>query len=111
MNETIRIIIRTLIPFIVLVIFSYLSTPDDRKRLDRFFVKMKTPTKTDRREDAKEMERSYANPGRFDHNKLFPGTNWEFEKLDSTDIKGIVWFTLGGILILVAIYVVSLIGR
>ena len=111
MNETIRIIILTFIPFIVLVIFSYLSTPDDRRRLDRFFVKMKTPTKTDRREDAKEMERSYANPGRFDHNKLFPGTNWEFEKLDSTDIKGIVWFTLGGILILVAIYVVSLIGR
>ncbi|HVU37190.1 MAG TPA: hypothetical protein VHC95_02550, partial [Opitutales bacterium] len=28
------------------------------------------------------------NPGRFDHLKLLPGTNWEFLKWDRTDAVG-----------------------
>ncbi|RQW01852.1 sodium:solute symporter family protein, partial [candidate division KSB1 bacterium] len=37
LNETIRIIIRTLVPFLVLILVSYLTRPDDKTRLDRFF--------------------------------------------------------------------------
>lgn len=111
LNETIRIIIRTLVPFLVLILVSYLSRPDDKNRLDRFFVKMKTPTAADKSLDAKEIELSYKNPTRFDHNKMFPNSNWEFEKLDRTDWKGIVWFSIGGIFILFLVYLVASLGR
>ncbi len=111
LNETIRIIIRTLVPFLVLIAVSLLTAADDEKRLDRFFVKMKTPCACDRGEDERELQASLANPHRFDHRKMFPCSKWEFEKLDKTDIKGMLWFTLGGVIILLIIYLVSYIGR
>jgi len=111
MNETIRIIIRTLMPFFVLILVSFLTQPDDKTRLDRFFVKMKTPTATDKALDASEVELSYANPTRFDHKKMFPHSNWEFEKLDRIDWKGIIWFSIGGIIILFLVYLVASLGR
>ena len=110
LNETIRIIIRTLVPFIVLVLVSYWTKPDDKNRLDRFFVKMKTPSLADKNIDAIEMQKSYANPNRFDHKKMFTKSNWEFEKFDKTDIKGIILFTIGGILILYVIYFIASLG-
>jgi len=110
LNETIRIIIRTLVPFIVLVFVSYWSKPDDKNKLDRFFVKMKTPSVADKKIDATEIQKSYTNPNRFDHKKMFPNSNWEFEKLDKTDIKGIILFTIGGVLILYVIYFIASLG-
>ena len=88
LNETIRVIIRTFIPFLLLIVISFVTRPDDKKRLDRFFVKMKTPTLVDREADAKELEISYANPQRFNHKKLFPNTNLEFNKWDKVDAIG-----------------------
>ena len=99
LNETIRISIRTVVPFLILVVVSWLTKPVDKHRLDRFFVKMKTPVQADREIDAKEMALSYENPQRFDHMKMFRNSNWEFEKLDRTDIKGIVWCTIGGLIV------------
>ena len=110
LNETIRIIFRTAIPFLVLILVSYLTRPDDKKRLDRFFVKMKTPVHADKAEDRKEMNFSYQNPGRFDFKKMFPNSNWEMEKLDKTDIKGVLWFTAGGLLILFLVYLIASLG-
>ena len=34
------------------------------------------------------MEKSYAAPSRFDHTKLFPGTNCELTKWNRIDILG-----------------------
>lgn len=87
-NETIRIVIRTVIPFLILIVVSWLTRLQDRKSLDRFFVKMKTPVRVDSLEDAKELELSYANPRRFDGKKLFPGSHWEFDKWTKTDLIG-----------------------
>ena len=111
MNETIRALIRTFLPFLVIIIVSLLSKPDDKKQLDRFFVKMKTPVQADKQIDAKELELSYKNPQRFDHLKMFKNSNWEFEKLDKTDIKGIIVFTIGGIFILFLVYVIATLGN
>ncbi|MFZ5516269.1 MAG: sodium:solute symporter family protein [Candidatus Zhuqueibacterota bacterium] len=111
LNETIRIILRTTLPFMILILVSYLTLPDDKKRLDRFFVKMKTPVHTDKAEDRKEMNMSYQDPYRFDHKKMFPRSNWEMEKLDRTDIRGILWFTAGGLLILAIVYFIATIGN
>ena len=84
--------VRTIFPFLVLIIISLCTKPQNKATLDRFYVKMKTPANADRAIDAKEMELSYQNPDRFDHCKMFPGTDWEFEKFDKTDLKGIAFF-------------------
>jgi SSS family solute:Na+ symporter len=88
LNETIRLIIRTTAPFLILIFVSLLTKPDDKTMLDRFFVKMKTKVIPDKELDAREMEISYAAPQRFDHRKLFPKSNWEFEKWDKEDVIG-----------------------
>ena len=46
LNETIRILIRTLTPFAVLIAVSFLTRRDDKTMLDRFYVKMKTEVRT-----------------------------------------------------------------
>ena len=89
LNETIRILIRTIIPFLILVVVSLLTRRDDRAMPDRFFVKMKTPVETDPEEDARQLELSYADPRRFDDHNLFgPDSDWEFNKWIRTDAVG-----------------------
>lgn len=111
LNETIRYCIRMIWPFLILIIISRLTRQDDRQRLDRFYAKMKTPAIADRQEDDRQLELSYADPSRFDHKKMFPKSNWEIEKLTSTDIKGIVGFFIGGCIILLLVWLISLIGK
>jgi SSS family solute:Na+ symporter len=88
LNETIRILIRTAFPFVLLVAVALLTAPDEKARLDRFFVKMKTPVLHDRRADEIELEKSYARPHRFDGRKIFPGSDWEFDMPTRTDTTG-----------------------
>ncbi len=90
LNETIRIFIRTSVPFLILLCVALFTRPDDKAMIDRFYVKMKTPVLTDHKADVKELELSYANPGRFNHKKLFPNSNWEFDKWNRTDTVGFV---------------------
>ncbi len=111
LNQTIRYCIRILWPFLIFVIVAKLTRPDEKERLDRFYVKMKTPAIADREEDERQLQLSYDNPSRFDHRKMFPNTNLEFEKLTKTDIKGAIAYTLGGILILFLVWLISLIGK
>ncbi len=88
LNETIRIIIKTFLPFLILLFAAFFTRPDDRKQLDQFFVKMKTPVHPNPAIDAKELELSFQNPERFNHIKLFPNSRWEFNKWNKTDIVG-----------------------
>jgi SSS family solute:Na+ symporter len=105
LNETIRALLRVVTPFLILILLGYLAKPDDKKTLSMFYAKMKTPVLVDRQADQRELELSYANPGRFDHLKMFPRTGWEFCKWDKTDIIGfsiamVVAFGIIGMLIL-----------
>jgi len=111
LNETIRIIIRTFLPFLILMFVSLLTKPDDKKKLDEFYAILKTPAIADREEDAKQVQLSIENPSRFDYKKLFKNSNWEFEKLDRTDIKGIILFTIYGVIIMSIIYWISTLGK
>jgi len=77
-----------LTPFLVLLIVSLLSIPVSKTALDRFYARIHTPVQKDRAADKREVELSYANPGRFCSSLLFPGTNWEIMKPDLTDILG-----------------------
>jgi hypothetical protein len=72
---------------------------------------MKTPAIEDRKEDARQVELSMKDPHRFDYKKMFPNTSWEFEKFDKTDLKGIAWTVIGGGLLLVLLYLISVLGK
>jgi hypothetical protein len=98
-------------PFAVLIIVSMLTKPEDKNRLDLFYAKMKTPAHDDKDQDVVEIQKSIEDPARFDHNKMFPNSNWEFEKFDKLDMKGIIWYTIAAIAIMAAIYGVSFLGK
>jgi solute:Na+ symporter, SSS family len=95
-NETIRLLIRTFFPFLIIILFSlwYKHTPEEIAVLDRFFVKMKTKVQENREDDLKELELSYANPQRFDHRKMFPNSQWEMLKWNREDRMGF-WLAMG----------------
>jgi len=114
LNETLRIIIRTLFPFLIIILVSLFTShrKDELRNLDRFYVKMKTPVHNSREDDEKELALSYANPARFDHLKLFPRSNWEFTKWNRVDSVGfIVSVAMVGVILLLLYLVVNLGGK
>ncbi len=99
---TTRYLVDALIPILLLVGVSYLTRERDPARVARFYARMKTPVAPTPEQDAAEVEKSYADPARFDHLKLFPGTHWEFTKWDKTDALGfIACCALVGVVLLV----------
>jgi SSS family solute:Na+ symporter len=109
LNETIRVLVRTLVPFIILIFVALFTASEDKKRLDLFYVKMKTSVLVDHKSDAREMALSNANPHRFDHLKIRPNSNWEFYKWDKVDVIGflisvlVVGLIIGMLLLAVSI--------
>lgn len=75
-------------PFAILIVASLLTKPTDSKRVALFYGKMKTPVGETPELEIAAMEETRRNPTRFDHTKLFPGTNWEFCKWDRVDTIG-----------------------
>jgi SSS family solute:Na+ symporter len=73
-----------------MIIASLLTKPNDKKALDRLYVKMKTPVDPVPEKDEAEIEQSYANPDRFDKNKLFPNSNLEFQRPTKYDVIGFI---------------------
>lgn len=110
-NETVAMIIRLVLPFGSLILVALLTRPEAKDRLDRFYVKMKTPTLADRDADAREMERSYADPHRFDHLKVFPRSNWEFRRWNREDLRGLIGTSIAAAGIVVLLYLMVTIGR
>jgi len=105
LNETIRVVLKILIPFGLLMLISLMTAPLDKNLLDRFFVKMKTPVLVDREADRRELDLSYRAPGRFDHLKLFPNSNWEFMKWDRIDTIGMIVSTFTTLVIIALLFV------
>lgn len=88
MNETIRIIIRTVVPFLLFFLVVFYTKWERNDRVDRFFAKMKTKVADNHELDIKELNLSYSNPERFDYMKILPKSDWEFDKWDKEDIIG-----------------------
>ncbi|MBN1817405.1 MAG: sodium:solute symporter family protein [Sedimentisphaerales bacterium] len=88
MVETIRTLIRLLLPFAIIIVVSLLTRPENKESLDRFYVKMRTPVRVDKELDREEMARSLAYPIRFQERLLFPHSQFEFFKWDRIDIYG-----------------------
>ena len=77
-----------LFPFAVLAGVSYLTPRTEAGRVDRFYGKMKTPVGATPELDHQAVEETARNPSRFDHLKLFPGSNWEFCRWTKEDAVG-----------------------
>ncbi len=78
--ETLRLPPRLLLPFLVLSVASYFTPRNETKALNRFYAKMKTEVDPDPEADHRNLEKSYSQPGRFEHRRLFPGSDLEFTK-------------------------------
>jgi hypothetical protein len=85
---TTRYVVDALLPILILLVASRLTKPTDPARVARFYARMKTPVGPTAADDARAVEASYANPARFDHLKLFPGSNWELTKWNRQDTLG-----------------------
>lgn len=85
---TVRFLVDALIPILILLVASWLTPIGDKGKLDRFYARLKTPVGETHEADAEAVAASYANPSRYNHTKLFPGSNWEFTKWDKTDLLG-----------------------
>ncbi len=77
-----------LFPFAVLLVGSWLTRDTQPERAAQFYGKMKTPVGATPELEAAAMAQTRSDPGRFDHTKLFPGSNWEFCKWDRVDAVG-----------------------
>lgn len=89
LNETIRMMIRLLFPFIVLILVSLLTKPNNDENAHRFFLKMRTRVRGLGSEaDQKDMEEAYANPEKTKEMLLFPNTSLEIYKWNKQDIVG-----------------------
>ena len=110
MIETLRLPFLILLPIFLMVIFSLFTRPVDKQVLMRFYARMKTPVNPDPELDRLEVERSYAEPHRFDHTKMFPSSQFEFTKWDKQDTLGFIFGILGTILVIACALIVARIG-
>jgi len=88
---TTRFIFDGILPFIILFLVSPFTRKTDKQRLDRFYVKMKTPIGPTPEMDQQALQLSYENPARFDGQKLFPKSNWEMCRWDKVDTFGFIF--------------------
>ena len=88
-----------LFPFAVLLLASLGTRPTDPARVALFYGKMKTPVGDTPAQEIAGMEETRQRPGRFDHTKLWPDSDWEFCKWDRVDTIGFLACVLLSVLI------------
>lgn len=95
-----RFVFCSVVPFILLITLSYLTRPNRKEVLDQFYVKLKTPIAPTPHRDAIEVQKSIENPSRFNDQKLFQSTDWEFNKWSRVDFVGFAccWLAVGVII-------------
>ncbi len=83
-----RFFVDAFLPVLLMILISLATRKPERGRVDRFFGKMKTPVADTPELDVVEMEKTNAEPHRFDHKKIFRRSSWEFTKWDKVDTVG-----------------------
>ena len=87
---TIRYCVDVMLPVLILIVVSLLTQPTDKLRVDRFYVRLKTPIALTPAEDELAIQHSYSNLNRYNHLKLFPTSNWEFTYWNKEDAIGFI---------------------
>jgi SSS family solute:Na+ symporter len=89
-------------PFVLLVLFSYLTRPVPAAILDPFFARVHTPVQPSPEAERTALEAACADPRRFEHEKILPGTGWEILKPSLGDYVGFfgTWLLVGLVVLL-----------
>ena len=77
-------------PFGLIILLSLVTPRDDKRALDHFYVKMKTPVHSDPQADEAQIQASYRDPSRFDDKRLLPFLGLEIQKPGLVDVAGFV---------------------
>ena len=77
-------------PFLVMILVSLCTRRNNQTALDRYYVKMKTPVVPDYAEDVQNLETSYENPRKFDHERWIPYLDLEMQKPSLVDFVGFI---------------------
>ncbi|MBN2011311.1 sodium:solute symporter family protein [candidate division KSB1 bacterium] len=85
---TTRFLFDALFPFLLLFILSYLTRPTPIENLNRFYGKLHTPVKPNAEEENKALEYAFSHPDLFEHEKIFPRSQWEILKPSKQDLYG-----------------------
>ena len=111
LNETIRMMIRLVFPFIILIIVSLLTKRNNDEVTERFFIKMRTRVRGLGAEtDAADLIESFTYPEKTKKMLLFPKTNLEIYKWNKQDTLGflfsivVVFIVLGTLYMAVSVY-------
>jgi len=89
-------------PFILLFLLTPFTREVPRSVTNAFFARMHTPVQPTPEEEESELVRSYANPKRFDHKKIWPNSQWEIMRPKRIDYLGFFgsWVLVGLIIFL-----------
>jgi len=88
--EALRLPMRLVLPFAVLLFLSFVTKRDDQTTLDRFYAKMNTPVIAEPEADLRALKLAYENPRQACQRKLFPDSDWEFVVPTAKDVIGFV---------------------
>jgi len=102
MLVALRFYFDALLPIVLLFLFSAVTRPVHRARLDRFFAKMHTPVQPTPELEQAALEASYEHPEKYEKDKIFPGSNWEILKPSWLDALGFLgsWVLVGVVILL-----------
>ncbi len=75
-------------PFLVLILVSLFTRRNSKEALDRYYAKMKTPVVPDPEVDRQNLNAAAQDLDLLEKQKLFPGTELEFQKPTAIDIVG-----------------------
>jgi Na+/proline symporter len=90
-RENLRYYMDAFLPLLVLVIVSLVTRNKDKRQVDFFYGKMKTPVGDTPELDVQAIEETRRDPRRFDHTKLLgKNSSWEFGKWDRQDAVGFI---------------------
>jgi SSS family solute:Na+ symporter len=107
----VRFFFDALFPFLILFLLSFVTKPEEKNHLDKFYAKMYTPVQPTPEEEEKALNTAYENPGMYDDRKLFRKSNWEMLKPGRIDYIGFFgsWGLVGIIIFL--LWLVVTIGK
>jgi SSS family solute:Na+ symporter len=112
LNETLRMLIRLVFPFIMLIIVSLLTKPQTDEKTLRFFLKMRTRVRGLGPEvDKEDLKEAYANPEKTKAMLAFPNTSLEIYKWNRQDVIGFLISIGVVIIVLGTLFFVVNLGR
>ena len=111
LNESIRLMIRLIFPFLILIIVALLTKPDEESLKVKFFNKMRIRVNPNGKEaDDHDIEQGLENPASTEQALIFPKSEWEFYRWNKKDWFGFMISWIMVLVIIAALYSVFTIG-